>query len=81
MEQVKEWLQRVEVGGKELMQSLEAASSLLHSMKSWFIMYVLYSYDVREFAEQVLKALEATAETVNLARTKKDIDIHIALFL
>ena len=57
------------------MQSLE--DSLLQEI--YFILYK-YSYDVREFAEQVLKALEATAETVNLARTKKDIDFTF-LFL
>ena len=70
VEQVKEWLQCVKVGGKELIQSLE--DSQLQTV-------TLYLYkrsnrrDVHEHTKQVRQIFVITAETVNLERTNKRI--------
>ena len=81
VEQVKEWLQCVEVGGKELIQSLENIVSFkkftqLRRIVSFkkFLVYVHKRSDNCDVSGHgyVCQALEAAAAaTVNFARTKK----------
>ena len=68
VEKAKEWLQCVEVGGKNLIQSQEDSQlQRLHLV----INYNMPKSDIRLYMEQVRQALEATAETVNTARQEK----------
>ena len=68
VEKAKEWLQCVEVGGKDLIQSqedsqLQTLYLVIHSIMS--------ESDIELYVEQVRQALEATVETVNTARQEK----------
>ena len=68
MEKAKEWLQCVEVGGKNLIQSQEDSPlEILYLV----IDYIPDESDIRLYVEQVCQALEATAATVNTARQEK----------
>ena len=75
-ERAKEWLQCVEVGGKELIQSLEDSHLLM--------VYLALDYTTRSKLCQQLhqidqsrQALDATAATVNTARRQKGLpDIY-----
>ena len=73
VEQVKEWLQCVEVGGKELIQSLKDSQ-----LQSVYLFWYTNSStcDVRGVCQE----LKATAELVNMARTKKEFSNHIIDF-
>ena len=75
-ERVKEWLQCVEVGGKELVQSLEDS----HIQELDFALhYETYSYYRHHSLQldQSRQALKATAATVNTARRQKGLpDIY-----
>ena len=68
VEKAKEWLQCVEVGGKNLIQSQE--DSQLQTL--YLIIDVnMPKSDIRLYVVQVYQALEATAATVNTARQEK----------
>ena len=66
VEKAKEWLQCVEVGGKNLIQSQE--DSQLQTLN---LVIVMPESDITLYVEQVRQALEATAATVNTARQEK----------
>ena len=68
VEKAKEWLQCVEVGGKNLIQSQE--DSQLQTLYL-VIHYIMSESDIELYVEQVRQALEATAATVNTARQEK----------
>ena len=80
-ERAKEWLQCVEVGGKELIQSLENShlrelDLALHYTTQSYLRYHHYSHQLR----QLRQALEATAKTVYTARREKGLsDIYFLL--
>ena len=78
-ERAKEWLQCVEVGGKELVQSLEDS----HIQELDFALhYETYSYYRHHSLQldQSRQALKATAATVNTARRQKGLpDIYFSL--
>ena len=67
------WLQCVEVGGKELIQSLKD-SQLQNVYLFWYTNSS--TCDVRGVCQE----LKATAELVNMARTKKEFSNHIIDF-
>ena len=74
-ERAKEWLQCVEVGGKELIQSL--VDSHLEDL------YLILYYDTRSSCEehQSHQALETTAATVNTKRRQKRLpDINMRIY-
>ena len=77
-ERAKEWLQCVEVGGKELIQSL--VDSHLEDL------HLILDYDIRSHfkkhqLDQSRQALETTAETVNTTRRQKGLlEIHTAFY-
>ena len=68
VEKAKEWLQCVEVGGKDLMQSQEDSQLQTLYLE---IQYNMPESDIRLYVEQVCQALKVTAETVNTARQEK----------
>ena len=74
-ERAKEWLQCVEVGGKELVQSLEDSHLQIVYLK---LNYSTHS-KLHQLSHQSIQALEATAETVNTARQKGLPTIHFSL--
>ena len=66
-ERAKEWLQYVEMGGKELIQSLVDSH-----LKGLFIVYYgTRSYFREHQLDQLSKALKTTAATVNTSRRQK----------
>ena len=66
-ERAKEWLQCVEVGGKELIQSLEDS----HYFSNLRYLRLLPDYQTRNGMKQFIRALRATATAVNTARRRK----------
>ena len=70
VEKAKEWLQCVEVGGKNLIQSQEDSQLQTLNLAILYMMPESES-DIRLYVEQVRQALEATAATVNTARQEK----------
>ena len=68
VEKAKEWLQCVEVGGKNLIQSQE--DSQLQTL-NLIIIYIMPGSDITLYLKQVCQALKATAATVNTARQEK----------
>ena len=70
VEQVKEWLQCVEVGGKELIQSLED-SQLQSVTLYWCKRSNTCDIQISDHEKHSHQALEATAATINLARIRK----------
>ena len=69
VEKAKEWLQCVEVGGKNLIQSQE--DSQLQTLHLEIHLICLGESDITLYLKQVRQALEATAATVNTARQEK----------
>ena len=63
----KEWLQCVEVGGKDLIHSQE--DSQLQAL--YLETFNMPEFDITLYVKQVRQALEATAATVNTARQEK----------
>ena len=76
-ERAKEWLQCVEVGGKELVQSTDLEELNLElNIRTQFYLETHYSHQL----DQSCQALNATAATVNTARRQKglhDIDFRL----
>ena len=77
VEKAKEWLQCVEVGGKNLIQSQE--DSQLQTL-NLIIHYNMSESDIELYVKQVCQALEATAATVNTARQEKGLP-HISFII
>ena len=69
VEKAKEWLQCVEVGGKNLIQSQEDSQLQTLNLDNSFILCL--ESDITLYVKQVCQALEATAATVNTARQEK----------
>ena len=69
VEKAKEWLQCVEVGGKNLIQSQE--DSQLQTLHLEIYVNMPHESDITLYLKQVYQALEATAATVNTARQEK----------
>ena len=67
VDQVKEWLQCVEVGGKEIIQSLEDSQL----QKVTLFMEKDLNHICKPNIKQVRRALKGTAETVNSTREKE----------
>ena len=65
-----EWMQRVEVGGKELMQSLEDSHLQELTIDISSRMHMTFAFAPHQF-DLSLQALQATAATVNKARRQK----------
>ena len=78
-ERSKEWLQCVEVGGKELIQSLEDSHRSGHFILR-FITTTKLRLNLRQQShqlDQLRQALDAMAATVNTARRQKGLpDIY-----
>ena len=73
-ERAKEWLQCVEVGGKELVQSLEVS----HLQTLYLLLDYKTHSKLRQQShqlDQLRQALDATAETVNTARKQKGLPV------
>ena len=77
VEKAKEWLQCVEVGGKNLIQSQEDSQLQTLNLE---IDYIMYESDIRLYLKQVHQALKATAATVNTARQEKGLP-HIEFYM
>ena len=77
-ERAKEWLQCVEVGGKELIQSLEDSHHYSNLRDLRFLLdsrtkaYMSNQYS--RIFKQSIRALRATAAAVNTAREQKGLD-------
>ena len=67
-ERAMEWIQCVEVGGKDLIQLQE--DSQLRTL-NLTIYHIMPGSDIRLYVEQVRQALKVTASTVNTARQEK----------
>ena len=63
MEEVRQWLKYLEVGGKELILSLEDSRLERFSLK-----HPNFDYSVRDLKSQVRMSLEEAAKSVNSKR-------------
>ena len=72
-ERAKEWLQCVEVGGKELVESLEDSHLQELCLVLHHTMYLCFKIIHSHQLEQSCQALKATAAKVNMARRQKEL--------